>query len=95
MEQRISRLSLELKINGQTRSVPGVADSLALGEVLDALAVRQDLIAVALNDLIVPRVQWGYTFVRGNDRVEIVHFVGGGCNKMWLASDDKRQRSSR
>jgi len=74
-------MSLELKINGEKRLVPGEVDSLTLVEVLDALAVRKDLIAVALNDLIVPRAQWDESRVNANDRVEIVHFVGGGCKE--------------
>ena len=72
-------MPLELKINGEVRFVPGTESPAALSDVLSVLAVRKELVAVALNDLIVPRAQWEDTFVCARDRVEIVHFVGGGC----------------
>ena len=72
-------MPLELKINGEVRLVPGTGNPAALSDVLSVLAVRKELVAVALNDLIVPRAQWEDTFVCARDRVEIVHFVGGGC----------------
>jgi len=71
-------MPLELKINGEVRLVPGTENPAALSAVLNVLAVRKELVAVALNDLIVPRAQWAYTLVCAQDRVEIVHFVGGG-----------------
>ena len=70
---------MDLKINGEMRSVPGAMNPVALSEILSALSVRKDLVAVALNDFIVPRAQWDHTLVCARDRVEIVHFVGGGC----------------
>jgi thiamine biosynthesis protein ThiS len=33
---------------------------------------------VELNREIVPRAQWGDTQLKNDDRLEIVHFVGGG-----------------
>ena len=71
-------MALDLKINGELRSVHGPSDHAALSAVLGALSVRMELVAIALNDLIVPRAAWGRTLVSSGDRVEIVHFVGGG-----------------
>jgi thiamine biosynthesis protein ThiS len=34
---------------------------------------------VELNRNIVPREQWAQTTLLDGDRLEIVHFVGGGC----------------
>jgi thiamine biosynthesis protein ThiS len=51
----------------------------SLGSLLSALAVRKELVAIALNDMIVPRGEWDSTLVSEGDRLEIVHFVGGGC----------------
>jgi thiamine biosynthesis protein ThiS len=75
-------MSLNLFINGEFRSVVDDADATLLDRVLTALSVRKELIAVALNDLIVPRNQWGKTVVSEGDRLEIVHFVGGGSSRV-------------
>ena len=72
-------LTLNLKVNGQIRRFPLLTNDQSLGSILSALAVRKELVAVALNDTIVPRAEWGQTLVSEDDRLEIVHFVGGGC----------------
>ena len=71
-------MPLQLRINGEIRSVLDDANPAALDKVLTALSVRKELIAVAVNDIIVPHTLWDQTFVSDGDRVEIVHFVGGG-----------------
>jgi thiamine biosynthesis protein ThiS len=35
-------------------------------------------VAVERNLEIVPRSRWGETIIQANDRLEVVHFVGGG-----------------
>ena len=72
-------LTLNLKVNGQIRRLPLLTNDQSLGSILSALAVRKELVAIALNDTIVPRAEWGHTPVSEGDRLEIVHFVGGGC----------------
>jgi sulfur carrier protein len=71
-------MALKLLINGELRAVLDDTNPTALDRVLTALSVRKELIAVALNDMIVPRTLWEQTLVSEGDRVEIVHFVGGG-----------------
>ena len=71
-------MSLELIINGALRSLPEAPDPATLGKVLSVLGVRRELVAIALNDVIVPRAVWDSTLVSARDRIEIVHFVGGG-----------------
>jgi thiamine biosynthesis protein ThiS len=46
--------------------------------VLQQLELRPDRIAVELNGEIAPRTSWDALSVGENDRLEIVHFVGGG-----------------
>ena len=74
-------MPLQLRINGELRSILDDANPTALDRVLTALSVRKELIAVALNDMIVPRTLWEQTLVSEGDRVEIVHFVGGGASR--------------
>jgi sulfur carrier protein len=72
-------MRLNLIVNGQIRRLPLPTNDQSLGSILSALAVRKELVAIALNDTIVPRAEWDRTLVSEGDRLEIVHFVGGGC----------------
>ena len=49
--------------------------------------MKADRVAVELNRDIVPRDQWAETKLPEGDRLEIVHFVGGGC--VAPATDDR------
>ena len=62
-------------INGDEKSF---ADSLSLAQLIEQLAMKGDRVAVELNREIVSRAQWSETSLRDGDRLEIVHFVGGG-----------------
>ena len=46
-------------------------------------------IAIELNREVVRRSEWGSTMLKDEDRIEIVHFVGGGArvSRLCLASD--------
>jgi thiamine biosynthesis protein ThiS len=74
---RNSRLVLimTLTINGESRSFENVS---TLATLIDALNLKGDRVAVELNREIVPRAQWEATTIKGGDKLEIVHFVGGG-----------------
>ena len=71
-------MPLNLKVNGEITSVLDLSDPAGLDNVLLALSIRKDLVAVALNDTIISRSEWAKTLVSADDRMEIVHFVGGG-----------------
>ncbi|MGH9402191.1 MAG: sulfur carrier protein ThiS [Terriglobia bacterium] len=62
-------------LNGESREIP---EGLTLTGLLDWLKVAGDRVAVERNFEIVPRSQWEATAVEGGDRLEVVHFVGGG-----------------
>ena len=47
--------------------------------------MKSDRVAVELNREIVPRERWSGTRLSEGDRLEIVHFVGGGTH--FLLSD--------
>lgn len=66
---------MTLTINGEPRSLPDVPDLAAL---IASLGMKPDRVAVELNLNIVPRAQWSATPLQDGDRLEIVHFVGGG-----------------
>lgn len=66
---------MKLHINGEARDFP---DLLSLESLLEHLGMRADRVAVELNREIVSRPQWTETRLQDGDRLEIVHFVGGG-----------------
>jgi thiamine biosynthesis protein ThiS len=68
---------LRVHINGESREVQGTPSLAELITELDLPAAR---IAVELNREVVRRSEWGNTMLRDEDRIEIVHFVGGGSN---------------
>jgi len=66
---------MKLVINGDDRDFEG---SLPLSTLIEQLGMKTDRVAVELNRAIVPRDQWDRTQLSDGDRLEIVHFVGGG-----------------
>jgi thiamine biosynthesis protein ThiS len=73
---------MNLTINGEARVLP-LADTLAA--LVDQLGMKSDRVAIELNREIVPRDQWPRTPLRDGDRLEIVHFVGGGAApRIWV-----------
>ncbi len=67
---------MKLIINGQEQTYSPI--TLAL--LIEHLGMKQDRVAVELNRNIVPRAQWAETNLAEGDRLEIVHFVGGGLS---------------
>jgi thiamine biosynthesis protein ThiS len=61
-------------INGEQREI----EAGNVAELVRALELTGDRIAVEQNLEIVPRAGWESAAVRDGDRFEIVHFVGGG-----------------
>ena len=66
---------MKLQVNGEERDLPA---ALTLFALLEQLGMRADRVAVELNREIVARERWLATELREGDRLEIVHFVGGG-----------------
>jgi len=66
---------MHLFINGEEKEF---ANTLSLADLVEQLGMKGDRVAVELNREIVPRAQWAGTRLKDGDRLEIVHFVGGG-----------------
>jgi thiamine biosynthesis protein ThiS len=66
---------MRLTINGETRELPPVG---TISELIAALSLDTRKVAVERNLEIVPRSLHGETPVADGDRIEIVHFIGGG-----------------
>lgn len=67
---------MNLIINGEDRQFDS---ALTLSALLDRLGMKPDRVAVELNRELVPRERWGTTQLSDDDKLEIVHFVGGGA----------------
>jgi sulfur carrier protein len=70
---------LTIQLNGQPRSVAELSDPATLAQLIEALGLKSDRIAVEHNGEIAPRTTWPDTTIRSGDKLEIVHFVGGGA----------------
>lgn len=66
---------MNLTINGEARTVTAVSDLAAL---VAQLGLDPRKVAVEQNLEIVPRSAYERTPVAEGDRIEIVHFIGGG-----------------
>jgi len=62
-------------VNGEPRAV---VEQTSLEDLLVTLALPRERVAVELNQKVVRRVDWPASTLREGDKIEIVHFVGGG-----------------
>jgi thiamine biosynthesis protein ThiS len=68
---------MKLYINGEQREFPA---PLSLAGLVEQLGMKSDRVAIELNRDIVRREAWPQTALKDDDRLEIVHFVGGGIS---------------
>ncbi len=73
-------MALSLRINGAERTLEGLDDGASLAAVIAAMGLKADRVAVEWNGEIEPRTAWGSVSVTTADRLEVVHFVGGGLS---------------
>jgi sulfur carrier protein len=71
-------MSLTLILNGQPRAFDTLPQPANLEQLIGELGLKGDRVAVEHNGEIVPRGGWAETTLSGGDRLEVVHFVGGG-----------------
>jgi thiamine biosynthesis protein ThiS len=68
-------MTVHVTINGEAKQLNG---AMTLNELLLFLRLDPKKIAVERNLEIVPRSAYGRTPIADGDRIEIVHFIGGG-----------------
>jgi len=69
---------MDLVINGQPRSFAGLTAGATVQDLVEALGLKLDRVAVEQNGNIQSRPSWPATAISDGDKFEIVHFVGGG-----------------
>lgn len=67
--------TFELVVNGDPMRLPHGSN---VATLLDHLTLDRRKVAVECNEAIVPRSTYGQTALHPGDRIEIVHFIGGG-----------------
>jgi sulfur carrier protein len=72
-------MELNIRINGTERTFPDLAEPLPLADLVEALGLKADRIAIEHNGEIASRKNWATIQVHCGDKLEIVHFVGGGA----------------
>ena len=68
---------MNLTINGEEREFTGVS---TLFELIGQLGMKPDRVAIELNRELISRDRWAATQLSTGDKLEIVHFVGGGSD---------------
>ncbi|MFM8441009.1 MAG: sulfur carrier protein ThiS [Acidobacteriota bacterium] len=66
---------MKLILNGESVDVK---EQCSLTELLELVALPSDRIAIELNKCVVRKRSWEETTLKDGDRIEVVHFVGGG-----------------
>ena len=66
---------IKIKINGQIKSI--IQDS-TLSMVLKNLKIPFNKVAIELNEEIIDKKKINKIKLNKNDKIEIVHFIGGG-----------------
>ena len=66
---------MRILVNG---GVKECEEGISLSDLIELLELQPQRIAVELNREVVRRGDWKSTVLRNEDRLEIVHFVGGG-----------------
>ena len=66
---------MTLTINGENRDFENIT---TLSELVSHLGMKPDRVAIELNRELIRRDRWSETKLSTGDKLEIVHFVGGG-----------------
>ncbi|MCE2859637.1 MAG: sulfur carrier protein ThiS [Oxalobacteraceae bacterium] len=67
--------TIAIELNGEVRTV---SDSDSVQDLIDALSLTNQALAIAVNREVVPRAKWReYRFAVG-DKVDVVRAIGGG-----------------
>ena len=78
-----SAKTVRIQVNGEAREVE---ENITLPELVARLNLKAEQVAIELNQNVVHRAQWAATMLQTDDKVEIVHFVGGGCESVGRSS---------
>ncbi len=73
-------MAIEIILNGQHRVFEQLEAGATVLQLVLALDLKADRVAIEHNGTIAPRGTWQEASLASGDRIELVHFVGGGCD---------------
>ena len=66
---------MQIVVNGEDREV---AEGIKIGTLLKELGIKEKTMASAVNMEVVKKDKWDTHELKDGDKVEFLHFVGGG-----------------
>ena len=66
---------IKIKVNGKLKSV---SDNFKISDLVKDLKIPIKKVAIELNQEIIDKKDIGKISLKKNDKIEIVHFIGGG-----------------
>ncbi len=66
---------MQITVNGQKKTI---SDEMTIKDLLIQLKIEQKTMASAVNMEVVKKEQWQNYRLKEGDKVEFLHFVGGG-----------------
>jgi len=66
---------IKIRVNGKFKSIP---DNYKISNLVKELKIPLKKVAIELNQEIVDKNRISKIFLKKNDNIEIVHFIGGG-----------------
>ena len=66
---------IKIKINGKLSTI---SDNLSLFNYVKNLKIPIKKVAIELNQEIIDKKRLNKIFIKKNDKIEVVHFIGGG-----------------
>ena len=66
---------MKIIVNGEDRDVD---DNLTVDALILVLGIKVKVMAIAVNMDIVKKEDWNTHLIKENDKIELLHFVGGG-----------------
>ena len=73
-------MALSVVLNGEARDFPDLDPPVSVAVLVEMLALKGDRVAVERNGDIAERTRWPEIMVETGDKLEVVHFVGGGMD---------------
>ncbi len=66
---------IKIKVNGKIKLI---SDSYKLSDLLKNLKIPMKKVAIEVNEEIIDKKKIKFIKLKKNDKIEIVHFIGGG-----------------
>jgi sulfur carrier protein len=70
-----ARIMIVIELNGESRSVE---KDHSVHDLINALSLTNQALAIAVNREVVPRAQWATHRFSDGDKVDVVRAIGGG-----------------